>query len=539
MTFNHGAVLLAAAFFAPAAAFAQAPGQAPADTSGRALPGQVTGAPATGGTPVNAPQNQTGPQGSGAVLSSGGARLQAGGSIAPPGSENDRAPRTFTLEETIAAALRTSAAIQVARRNVEIDRQRTDEVASQGRLNVTGSASATRYDQATQIQFNPQSPPITTLPVHQEALSLSVNQPLDFSGQIRAATNQARLQSLADEFSVRQQENERALIARRVYFNRLRADHQVSVAQAALRSAQAQLAIAQRLFDAGVGQKIDTYRARTLVAQNEQALARAENARNLARSDFNNLVGRPLDAPSSVVDVPGVTVGEDVRAPAPIVGAPAPSVFTPFRVAPGELAVLDLDRSAAAALTQRPELLAFEIDVRAAETGIRVARGGSDPTFALRASGNYYPTPSFQFPRQRVAALTAQVNLPLFDGGLTRDRVAEARLRAENARTTLASARADVFLLVRQAFDNLRTAARQIDAASVALEQAVAARQLAQVRYEGQVGLFLEVTDAQAALVRAENDQVNAVYDYLIARAEFENAVGGPVAPVPPPLPNR
>jgi outer membrane protein len=60
------------------------------------------------------------------------------------------------------------------------------------------------------------------------------------------------------------------------------------------------------------------------------------------------------------------------------------------------------------------------------------------------------------------------------------------------------------------------------------LQQAIAARQLAQVRYEGQVGTYLEVTDAQSALVQAENSQVNAVYDYFVARAQFENSIGVP-----------
>ena len=59
-------------------------------------------------------------------------------------------------------------------------------------------------------------------------------------------------------------------------------------------------------------------------------------------------------------------------------------------------------------------------------------------------------------------------------------------------------------------------------------EQEHLLRQLAELRYKGQVGLYLEVTDAQAALVQAENNQVDAVYNYLVARAQFQNAVGTP-----------
>jgi outer membrane protein len=120
------------------------------------------------------------------------------------------------------------------------------------------------------------------------------------------------------------------------------------------------------------------------------------------------------------------------------------------------------------------------------------------------------------------------VSIPLYDGGATRARVQAARLETENARTALDRRMRDVALQVRQAYLNLVTASRQIDAANTALQQAIAARQLAQARYEGQVGVYLEVTDAQAALVQAETSQVDAVYSYLIARAQFEHAIGAP-----------
>jgi outer membrane protein TolC len=38
----------------------------------------------------------------------------------------------------------------------------------------------------------------------------------------------------------------------------------------------------------------------------------------------------------------------------------------------------------------------------------------------------------------------------------------------------------------------------------------------------------LEVTDAQTALVQSENNQVDAVYNFLVARAQFQNSIGAP-----------
>ncbi|MBV9850012.1 MAG: TolC family protein [Armatimonadetes bacterium] len=491
--------------------------------NGAAAPG-ATGANGTngaGGTTGTSGVNGTTGTGTGGALSNGAA---PGGSVPQTGNP---APVRYNVAQTVADALKSSADVQTATRNIEIDRRRADEAAAQGRPNVNARGQATRYDQATRISIGG-SPPIEVLPSHTELLQLNLVDQLDIAGQIRAASDQYRLQSLADQFLLQQVSNARILRGRTIYFNLLRAQHQVQVARASLQNAQQQQKDALSLYRAGTGQRIDLLRANTQVAQAQQQLIQAQNNAGVAQSSFNDLVGRPLATPIVVEDVPGVTVGQPVTNTG-AVGAPSPeATFTPYTVAPGEVGGIDLNRSLDTAFASRPEILADQVNVRVAETGITLARAGLEPTLTVDAAGDYFPTTSFQNPRQRTAEVTGTLTIPLYDAGATRDRVQEARLRRENAQTTLESQRSDVALDVRQAYLNLVTAANQIDAANTALEQAVAARQLAEIRYRGGVGLFLEVTDAQAALVQAENSQVNAVYDYLVARAQFQNAIGRP-----------
>ena len=451
------------------------------------------------------------------------------GSIGSIPLTSDNSPRTFTLGQTIAAALKTSADVQTATRNVQIDRARADEAAAAGRPSVDASGTAIRYDQATKIALG-SGPAIQVTPTHQEILQLNVGNRFDLTGQIRAATDQARLQSLSDQFVLGQIGNARILRAQTIYFNTLRAQHQVDVAQAALTNASRQLQDATNLNTAGVGQRIDVLRAQTQVANAQQNLATAQNNYGIAESSFNDLVGRPLDAVSTPNDPPGVVFIPPVT-DFSRVGAPDLKATLPLPDAPAEVAAINVPQALQTANAQRPEILAAQVNVRVAQTGVKLARAGLEPTFSLNAAGNYYPTPSFQFPRQRTAQLSATLTIPLYDAGLTRDRVQEAKLRTENAGTSLASTRSDVALDVRQAYLNLATAAQQIGAANAALQSAIAARQLAELRYRGQVGLYLEVTDAQSALVQAENSQVDAVYNYLVARAQFQNAVGTPQQP--------
>ncbi|MBC8102194.1 MAG: TolC family protein [Cytophagales bacterium] len=523
---------------AAAMVLASGSGSAPAGAQGgqAGTGGQNPGSPTTPAAPGTvAPnagqQNNAGlapATGTGRTSGQSGPTAGTGGSGSLPLTGND-SPR-FDLARTVQSAIDSSSGILNARRQVEIDERIVDEAEARNRPSVSAFGSATRFDAPTNIAIGG-GPPVTVLQDHTEQLTLSLDQRLDFLGQVRAARSEARLQQAADRALLELETQRRTLLAKTVYFDLLRARHQVQVAESSLRSAQTQERTARRLYENQVGQKIDLLRARTSVAQAQQDLLAARNRLEVARASFNDLVGRPLEAPVEAADVAGVSVGTDIVPSGAAVGdAPQTALptFTPFTVAPREIAAINVNESIRTAQAQRPEVLRNAALARASAIGIRIAREGQEPTFALSASGNYYPTPSFQTPRQRTAALTATIRIPLYDGGVTRDRVAEARLRSQIARTTEESSRSDVALGVRQAYLNLATAARQIDAANAALEQAIAARQLAQVRYEGQVGLFLEVTDAQDALTRAENSQVDAVYQFLTRRAEFENAAGIP-----------
>ena len=467
-----------------------------------------------------------GANGNGGVGSSQSAAGNSGsqGSLPRPGAV--AGPRTFDLAQTIQAGLQSSADVQVAVRNVQIDQKRSDQAAADGRPHVNATGEAIRYDQSTKVALGA-TPPIQILGTHEEILQLNVSDAIDLTGQIRAAADQYRLQSLADQFILNSVRNARILRAQTIYFNTLRAQHQVDVSNAALANAQRQLTDATNLGNAGVGQKIDVLRAQTQVATAQQDLATSENNYGVALTSFNDLVGRPLNAPVTLRDAPGVTIAQPVT-DFSTVGAPDAKAAEPLPNAPQEVASINIDNALQFANTERPEILQAQVNVRVAQTGVKLARAGLEPTFSISAAGDYYPTTNFQLPRKRTAQLMANLTIPLYDGGATRDRVQEAHLSTDNAQTSLASTRSDVALDVRQSYLNLVTAAQQIGAANAALQSAVAARQLAEIRYQGQVGTYLEVTDAQSALVQSENNQVNAVYNYLVARAQFQNSIGAP-----------
>ena len=183
------------------------------------------------------------------------------------------------------------------------------------------------------------------------------------------------------------------------------------------------------------------------------------------------------------------------------------------------------------ALDRRPEALAASMEVLAAQKGVSIARTGNSLGAFISVSGTRYPTTSFALPRQEVGALTFGVSIPIFDGGLTRERVKEAKAGVEGAKARQEQTRRGIALEVQNAALDVETQRKRLDAATVALTAATAARKLAQQRFESQVGLYIEVTDAQSELTAAQAAQVEATYDLLTAKAQLARALSLSLVP--------
>ncbi len=431
---------------------------------------------------------------------------------------------TFNLQQTIQAALASSTALAIANKTLERDAAAIDASASQARPQLGASGIYTHLDSPIKIAFGAQT--IVVQPDNTQTITGQATLPIDITGAIRETTDASRLQYLADRFDRDSVFNNRVLFAQTSYFTLLRAEHQVDVAQSALQNAQTQETIAQQQFQGGVGQRIDYLRAQTQVATAQQNLLAAKNSLQNEQNAFNDLLGRPLNAPVEAVDAAGVSTGLAVEVNANDMSSVDAGTGTLY--VPALSPTVSLDNGLQIAQQTRPELLADEVIKQADEKQIQIARTALYPKLSLSAVGDYYPVTDFQAPRHSLGIFSATLTIPLYDGGLTRDRVKEARATAQSAALLLGSDKTDVELAVRQAYTNLITAAQDISAANSALQEAVAARRLAQIRYANGVGLYLEVTDAESALTQAETQQVNAVYDYLTARAQYDNAIGKP-----------
>jgi outer membrane protein TolC len=126
-------------------------------------------------------------------------------------------------------------------------------------------------------------------------------------------------------------------------------------------------------------------------------------------------------------------------------------------------------------------------------------------------------------PTRRVAI---QLNVPIFNGGLTQGRVTVATSRERQAELELGSVRGQVEEDVRLALATLRTAVAQVRAADETVRLAERELQMSQDRFRAGVADNLEVINAQTALANARDSQVTALAQYNAARLNLAAATG-------------
>jgi outer membrane protein len=144
---------------------------------------------------------------------------------------------------------------------------------------------------------------------------------------------------------------------------------------------------------------------------------------------------------------------------------------------------------------------------------------------SLRDSNSQFPFNFTPAPR----SISAQISLPIFDGFAREQRVQEAIVSREDARYNVRSRELALQADVSAAYLSLQTAKQ-----TVALQEQNSAKakqelQFVQDQYAVGLATFVDLTTSRAAYAQAENDRINAIYNYHKAVAALESAVGRPL----------
>ena len=282
----------------------------------------------------------------------------------------------------------------------------------------------------------------------------------------------------------------------RAYLGAVKGDTDVETAQANVTLSQATLTQAENQKAAGTGTGIEITRAKVQLANDQQRLVSARNARRAAHLQLLRAMGTRLDTDLELTDK--------------------------LQYVPMDAVTLETAR--AQAFKDRPDYQAQQQK----ETNARLSASATTlerlPTLAASANyGSIGPGLNNAIPTYTYGI---SVRVPVFDGGRRDARRVESdsEYRAEKVRTT--DLKEQIELDVRLALDSLTSAAEEVQVAKDGLELSDSELTQARRRYEGGVANSLEVTDAQTRLERARDNQTDALYNYNLARIDLAQAMG-------------
>jgi outer membrane protein, multidrug efflux system len=343
------------------------------------------------------------------------------------------------------------------------------------------------------------------------------NWELDFWGRVRNIKDAALEQFLASDASRRAATLSLVGQVANSYLSLRQYDERIALTRETIASRAESLRIFRKRFEAGAISRLDLEQSVILLQQAEALDAQLEQSRAAEAHALELLVGAPPRLAPEPQPLDDASVRNDL-------GAGLPSAL----------------------LENRPDVVAAEHQLRAANANIGAARAAFFPRITLTGS---LGTSSTEL-RNLFAAGTGSwlflpdLSLPLFDGGRN---VAGLKLAQAQRNEAVAQYERSVQAAFRDVADAL--SAREWLTSQVRIARETLAAQserarLARLRYDNGATPFLEVLDAQRDLLAAQQQLVQSRAMLLSSRVALYTALGGgalpPVdAPNPQPSPSK
>ncbi len=315
--------------------------------------------------------------------------------------------------------------------------------------------------------------------------------PLYAGGRIKAGRAGARANAEAARAEAEAVRQTLAFEVARTFLGVLKTREFIRATEAAVEGFESSLVIARKRHQAGTLLKTDLLDVEVRLAQAREDAVRARNAQALTLRALKNLLGVE-DPDFAIVETPPeLTVPADTLAP------------------------------------HRPELEAIQHRERAAENAVRGAKSGWLPTVSAFGSLDYdYGTRTESDGGSYTAGALLQWNV--FDGRLTRARVAEAQAQRDTVTEQERKLRLAVEFEIEQSRLNLAEANERLAVTAKAVEQATESVTLTRARFEQGLALATQVIDSETALTVARVRRAEAEADQRIAVAALRRALGLP-----------
>jgi outer membrane protein len=406
----------------------------------------------------------------------------------------------YKLSEVVSYGLKNNPSIRSAKTDVDIETYgiRSAKADRMPRLDLTGGATRYRYPTAvTPLYGTPPSnfvfPEFDTT-IYDAGVSFTM--PLYRGGRLDRGVTVAELRKSVAEDLLSMNRQELVYNLTSSFYKTLQLEKLLGANRETVKQLEAHRKNVELFYRAGTAPKVDLLKTETELAHANQAALISRNNVESSYELLKTLMG--VDDMSR-----GITLEE-----APVTDEKYPP----------------LDESLSQAFKKRPDYRASAVRLRIAEEQVDIARGRRLPSLNLTSDYSERSGTDLEFEENWTAGL--RLTVPLFDGGSISSDVGKAKAGVLQAKEEERALRLEITRSVRDAYLGIENAAERIAATEKAVASAKESLRIEQLRYKTGAGTSTDVIDAQEALLRAEMDYYQALYDKAIAHAALRKATG-------------
>jgi outer membrane protein len=404
-----------------------------------------------------------------------------------------------SLEQAWAAAQNTDRGLQAQHWNVSAAEQAAMSARAERWpiVGLDGSFTGRTAEPSFKIFFEDLPLPPGTFPYEQRdsfAARAKVDLPLYTGGRIEHGIAAAEADQAALAFDTQEAQMTLKLRVAEVYVAVLRAQRDVELADNTIRSLEAHARDVAVLFSHGQVQQTDLLAAQVALSNARCDGVLARNRLDSSRAAYNRHVGRPLNAPVLLAELP---------------------LETPS---------LDLENLTSLAIHSRPALARLVNAAQALDHRAESVRAKNSPQVSVRGAYEYEED-RYRVP-EGIATAALGVAWNVFDGGRNRFEARNLSEQAESLRCRREELESFISLDVRRAWLDVQETRQRLETAPAAIQQAEENLRVVHKRYSLGTATNTEVLDAETLRTQAYRNYHNALYGAVLAVFRLRHATG-------------
>ncbi|AQX05444.1 transporter [Elizabethkingia meningoseptica] len=425
------------------------------------------------------------------------------------GAFQANAQQTVSLKNAIQYALQNKADAIKAQLNVRNSEYQIAEAKAGALPTVTGTG-ALNYNPILQKsalpgEFFNQPGTVIMVPFGQKwnsSVGVSLQQAL-FNQQVFVGLKAAK--TTKEFYQINKQLTEEQIIEKvsTAYYQVFSQQQKLEAVESSYESTLKARNIIKSLFDNGLAKKVDLDRTNVNLTNLETNRSQLKNAVTLQENALKFYMGMPIEEPIALVK-------DDVQIDSQLL---TDQINTDNRT---EVKVLE----------KRKQLLQYNVEATKAAYYPTLSLvgnyawqglGGKFPIGPGKSQGVYWSD---------YASVGLSLNIPIFNGFLTKSKVDQAKIQLETLEQDLKDTKLSMSMEYRNAKAQMENSLDAIKNQTANMELAQTVLDNTRSNYQYGLATLTELLDAENALVQAKNNYSNSLYDYKIAEVQMYKAKG-------------